>query len=112
MSGGSYNYLYDAWDLESLQSKRSDLSDMASRLAGLGYAQDAAAETEELLVLLRQWEIRAGVRIQRLEKVWKAVEWWDSGDSGEQRVHEALAEYRADATAPSVREAQSLNEPS
>ncbi len=112
MSGGSYNYLHEACDLEDLQSKQHDLRDMADRLAALGYAQDAAAETEELLVLFRQWQIRAGVRIKRLEKVWKAVEWWDSHDWSEQRVHEALDEYRADATPPRSREAQSMNEPS
>ena len=96
MSGGSYNYLCTAMDLEDLHSRRHDLDDMAKRLAGLGYAQDAARETEELLLLLRQWETRAEVRLRRLTDVWKAVEWWDSNDSSETRVHEALAKYRGD----------------
>ncbi|MGW0905027.1 hypothetical protein [Streptomyces sp. NPDC002853] len=96
MSGGSYNYLFAAADLEDLQARRWDLEEMASRLAGLGYAQDAARETEELLVLYRQWETRASVRLARLSDVWKAVEWWDSHDSSEDRVHEALAKYRDD----------------
>ena len=96
MSGGSYNYLCTALDLEDLHSRRHDLDDMAKRLAELGYAQDAARETEELLLLLRQWETRAGVRMRRLADVWKAVEWWDSNDSSETRVHEALAKYRGD----------------
>lgn len=106
MSGGSYNYLCAAGDLDDLTSHRYDLCEMADRLAGLGYAQDAAAETEELLVLLRQWEIRAGVRLQRLQKIWQAVEWWDSADWSEDKVKAALAEYRADATPPISREAQ------
>jgi 3-methyladenine DNA glycosylase AlkD len=96
MSGGSYNYLFTACDLEDIQSKQNDLSEMADRLAALGYAQDAAAETEELLILFRQWQLRAGVRLRRLEKVWKAVEWWDSCDSTEDAVKAALAEYRND----------------
>ncbi|MFH9579122.1 hypothetical protein ACH4MO_14125 [Streptomyces globisporus] len=96
MSGGSYNYLYAAADLEDLQARRFDLEEMANRLAGLGYAQDAARETEELLVLFRQWETRAAVRMRRLTDVWHAVEWWDSNDSSETRVHEALAKYRGD----------------
>jgi hypothetical protein len=96
MSGGSYNYLFAAQDLEDLQARRHDLEEMANRLAGLGYAQDAARETEELLVLFRQWETRAAVRMRRLTDVWQAVEWWDSNDSSEQRVHEALAKYRDD----------------
>jgi hypothetical protein len=96
MSGGSYNYLFTAQDLQDLQARRWDLEEMANRLAGLGYAQDAARETEELLVLLRQWETRAEVRLRRLIDVWHAVEWWDSNDSSEQRVHEALTKYRHD----------------
>ncbi|MGQ4343586.1 hypothetical protein [Streptomyces sp. SAS_275] len=96
MSGGSYNYLYAAQDLQDLRSRRYDLEEMATRLAGLGYAQDAARETEELLLLLRQWETRAEVRMRRLADLWHAVEWWDSHDSGEDGVHEALAKYRDD----------------
>ncbi|MEU7149201.1 hypothetical protein AB0B15_14365 [Streptomyces sp. NPDC045456] len=96
MSGGSYNYLYSMQDLEDLQARQHDLRDMADRLASLGYAQDAARETEELLLLLRQWETRAAVRMSRLAAVWRAVEWRDSNDSGEGAVTEALAKYRAD----------------
>jgi hypothetical protein len=98
MSGGSYNYLGVICidDLEELLGKESELREMADRLAGLGYAEDAARETEELLVLLRQWRIRAEVRVKRLGDVWHAVEWWDSNDYSEDRVKEALAKYRGD----------------
>jgi hypothetical protein len=100
MSGGNYNYLCWAQDLEEINGKRHALRTMADRLAGLGYASDAAAETEELLVLLQQWETRAQVRMQRLTDVWKAVEWWDSNDGGEDGVREALAEYRGENGQP------------
>lgn len=96
MSGGSYNYLCRTWDLDRLLGHRGELERMSERLAGLGYAADAARETEELLVMLRQWENRAEVRVERLRDVWKAIEWWDSGDYGEERVKGALAEYRGD----------------
>ncbi|WP_435209584.1 hypothetical protein [Streptomyces sp. bgisy034] len=96
MSGGSYNWLYEIGDLEDLQNRQYDLKAMADRLAALGYAQDAAAETEELLVLLRQWQNRLSVRVSRLEDLWKAVEYWDSADRTEDGVHTALAKYRAD----------------
>lgn len=96
MSGGSYDYLCWAQDLEDINGKRYALREMADRLAGLGYAQDAAAETEELLVLLQQWEVRAQVRVKRLSDLWHAVEWWDSNDSGEDDVREALTKYRGD----------------
>lgn len=100
MSGGSYNYLFRCTDLDELACRQFDLRDMADRLAGLGYAQDAAAETEELLLLLRQWQVRLEVRIRRLEGVWKAVEWWDSCDSGEDGLKQALAKYRGDDPPP------------
>lgn len=104
VSGGSYNYLgsvcYD--DLAQLISRKDDLREMADRLAGLGYAEDAARETEELLVMLRQWQIRAEVRVRRLAEVWHAVEWWDSGDSSEERVQKALAAYRGEPGAKEV----------
>ncbi|WP_329311676.1 hypothetical protein [Streptomyces sp. NBC_01262] len=97
MSGGSFNYLCHTWDLDGLIDKRGDLEEMSAVLAGLGYAHDAARETEELLVMLRQWEVRATVRVERLREVWKAVEWWKSSDYGEDQVHEALAEYRGES---------------
>lgn len=96
MSGGSYNYLCDAFDLDDLLKKQSDLRDMADRLAALGYARDAATETEELLTMLRQFEVRATVRLSRLADVWKAVEWTDSCDWSEDSIRKALAAYRDD----------------
>jgi hypothetical protein len=93
MSGGSYNYLCYK-DGHQILEAMGDLEAMSARLAGLGYANDAAAETEDLLVLMRQALNRVGVRMRRLEKVWHAVEWWDSADYGEDQVKEALAEYR------------------
>lgn len=96
MSGGSFNYLCHTWDLPDLITKQSDLEDMSKALAALGYAKDAARETEELLVILRQWEVQAGVRLDRLRDVWKAMEWWRSCDWGEDDLREALAEYRGE----------------
>jgi hypothetical protein len=96
MSGGSYNYLCAAVDLEDLLTRRNSLKAMADRLAELGYADDAAKETEELVVLLNQWAIRTEVRMRRLADLWQAVEWWDSSDSSEDGVREALAKYRSE----------------
>lgn len=96
MSGGSYNYLCDAFDLDDLIAKQASLREMADRLAGLDDAKDAAMETEQLLVMLQQWEVRARVRVDRLREVWKAVEWADSGDRSEGSIQEALATYRGE----------------
>ena len=94
MSGGSYNYLFMR-DISRLLDDPSDLDMMAKRLAGLGYAKDAAIETARALEWLRWVDVHWTVVTERLGEVWRAVEWWDSGDSGEEAVEHALAEYRA-----------------
>lgn len=95
MSGGSYDYLF-VRDADEIFSRSEELRKMADRLAALGYAQDAAQETEDLICIMRQYEVRANTRIRRLSGVWKAVEWWDSGDSGEDGLIKALADYRGE----------------
>lgn len=96
MSGGSYNYLYSksAYDLINIHSVMDDMERMSARLASLGYANDAARETEELIVILRQVETRLQVRLDRLCGIWHAVEWWDSCDSSEDCVKDELLKYR------------------
>lgn len=94
MSGGSYNYLF-VKDASELLSHMSELEEMAERLAGLGYAQDAAAETYELLQKIRQYEIMTNVTVNRLAGVWRSVEYWDSADCGEEAVKNSLEEYRS-----------------
>jgi hypothetical protein len=95
MSGGSYEYLCfkDASDLANYEHQ---LQSMADRLAGLGYAEDAARETTEVLLMHRQAMVRIDTRLKRLSDIWHAVEWWDSCDSGEDGVKKALAEYRGE----------------
>lgn len=97
MSGGSYNYLYSKDTDMGLLNEEAELDSMAQRLAGLGYAEDAARETEEILLLIRQAKVRIDTRAQRLRGIWHAVEWWDSADSGEDGVQAELAKYRGDA---------------
>ena len=93
MSGGSYNYLCHK-NPEELVGGQSCVDEMAERLSGLGYAGDAARETYELLLLIRQFETRAGLISERLYAVWRAVEWWDSCDSSEGVVKTELEKYR------------------
>ena len=94
MSGGSYDYLYSK-DVEDLLHSQETVQNMADRLAGLGYASDAAKETEMILLTLRQFENRISAMKERLSEVWHSVEWWDSCDSGEDSVKNALEKYRA-----------------
>lgn len=95
MSGGSYEYLCFK-TADELTQQTEMLKKMSERLAGLGYAQDAAKETEELLTIINQYLVRADVRIERLNRVWKAIEWWDSCDSGEDDFKIELARYRGE----------------
>ncbi|MEV5944407.1 hypothetical protein [Streptomyces sp. NPDC051994] len=88
MSGGSYNYLF--CHVRGLEEQRGDLEEMAKRLAELAYAQGAAEATRRVMALLDQAEAAS----QELAEVWRAVEWWDSGDYGEDQVREAIEEYR------------------
>jgi len=93
MSGGSYNYLY-CREPDELLDSLGDLEDMVDRLARLGYAQDAAEEAADMVLTVRSVMVRLGVMQRRLSPVFKAVEWWDSNDSGEDGVKVALEKYR------------------
>lgn len=95
MSGGSYNYLCHA-EVDELLSGTHHIQDMADRLAGLGYADDAAKETEELLSTLRQFQNKIDAMKDKLTGVWREVEWWDSSDGSEESVIKALKEYRGE----------------
>jgi hypothetical protein len=94
VSGGSFEYLCYCDDLSDLMGKRHYLGQMVDALAIHG-AEDAAAETENLRALLAQTNVRVEVALKRLAPVWKAMEWWQSGDYGENQFHESVAEYRS-----------------
>lgn len=96
MSGGSYNYLYrkSVEEITASHGGISDLEEMANRLAELGYGSDAARETQALLLDIRAFMNRSETIVNRLEQVWKTVEWLDSGDGGQDDVKAALDAYR------------------
>lgn len=102
MSGGSYNYLDSAADVHGiggLLQRQDDLRNMAHRLDGL--CPEAAAETRLFVeggtVEQQAASIFHGIdtRLKRLEPLWHAVEWRDSGDWGEDQLAQAIADYRA-----------------
>lgn len=92
MSGGSYDYLYLQSD--DLSRNRRMIEEMARRLEGLPYASEAATDTRRILTLLADAQALA----ERLADVWRAVEWWDSGDYGEDDAQDAIAKYRSAST--------------
>lgn len=93
MSGGSYDYLCYK-EISRLINSQSDLESMQERLSGLGYAEDAAQETMQLIQSIRQFERLTEVLIERLRPVWRSVEWWDSADISEDWLKVSLYEYR------------------
>jgi len=82
MSGGSYDYLY--FNAPEMGGHRGQLEAMAERLDQLPYAKEAAAATRRILLALDD---------EALAEVWHAVEWWDSGDYGEDQVRSATSKY-------------------
>lgn len=101
MSGGSFNYVCDTYDLADLLQKRRDWQDLADAFETLG-VDDVAADIVSLLAYLNLAERRIAARVERLRDVAKAMEWWKSCDSSEDRVRAAVEAYRSGAPAPAL----------
>lgn len=93
MSGGSFDYL--CFNTDDLSGRRRMVEEMARRLEKLPYASEAAADTRRIIALLDETQALG----EQLADVWQAVEWWASGDSGEEQAQEALTAYRDTAAA-------------
>lgn len=89
MSGGSYNYLCTR--VQPLDEQRCDLENMARRLEGLEWAGAAAAETRRVIRLLDE----ANAAADRLAGAWRAIEWWDSCDWGEDHARRDVEAFVA-----------------
>lgn len=88
MSGGSYDYLFTR--VRPLGEQRTQLEEMAVRLEGLPWAAQAAAETRRCLKMIDDAERIA----ETLTDVWHAIEWWDSGDWGEDGARKVVEAYQ------------------
>lgn len=87
MSGGAFGYLFCHTD--DMANHRSDLADMEKRLQSSGYFA-AARSTRDVMRSLETTEKMA----EALTGVWKAAEWADSGDSGEDAVRKAVEDFK------------------
>lgn len=94
MSGGSYNYLFQASGREVVD-RTYDLERMFLRLVNLGYAEEAVKEVEDLIILIRRFETSADAAMLRLRPVLKAVEWRDSMDIGDDELRKEIEEWKA-----------------
>jgi hypothetical protein len=94
VSGGSWNYLYTKEIDDLMQySNIETLEEMADYLNQNGY-EDVAKDTRRLVEYIKSAKIRVGTLFEILGPVFKAVEWYCSGDWGKDRVGRAIEEYR------------------
>ena len=100
MSGGSFDYFYSRapGDIARIAS---DLEDMASRCANPGewggptdVDRDELAAVGEYLGALAIKARGLGIALNRLEQVTHDIEWWQSGDTGPERVVESFKKVR------------------
>ena len=95
MSGGSFNYLCYVGDVGALVSRLSDLREMRDELDQHPWAAQAAHDTRCLLADLRALDNAFAARIEALQPVWHAIEWWRSNDWGEDTAREVVTGYRS-----------------
>lgn len=94
MSGGSWNYLY-LKEIDDLMNGSSTelLQDMVDRLNSAGF-KDVAKDTQRLVEYIKLASIRIETLFETLSPVFKAVEWFDSGDWGEETLNNEILKYR------------------
>lgn len=94
MSGGSWNYLY-CKDVGELMNGSSTelLQDMVDRLNSAGF-KDVAKDTQRLVEYIKSARIRIETLFEALSPVFKAVEWFDSGDWGKETLNNEVLKYR------------------
>lgn len=95
MSGGSYDYFYrDA--SENVERVASTLDDMAARCidpTGWGREGVDGAELAAVGAYLGALALKArgvALALSKLEQVTHDIEWWQSGDTGPERVVESF----------------------
>lgn len=93
MSGGSFNYLCHK-SVEDLLAggHDDDLENMEDELRAFGHphAHRAADATKVLREEIKRTRRELEDRLEGLEKVFHAVEWWRSCDWGPDQVHRVL----------------------
>jgi hypothetical protein len=91
MSGGSFNYLCHK-DVEDIYECRDEIKAMVEAFAEHGF-KSAALATEEFLCLLENHHRVLTVRLNNLNDIWHAMEWFKSCDIGLDAVKEAVAKW-------------------
>lgn len=94
MSGGSFEYLYTKAP-EDLMDKANWIDEMAKILIKQNYL-DVAQDMERLAEYIRSAYIRIDVLSKQLRPVMKAVEYYEDGDIGDEKLKKIIEEYRTE----------------
>lgn len=93
MSGGSYNYLFQA-EPDVLITRGDDLAAMRDRLIELGYANEAA-QIAAIISRVERFRKDIDDLMDPIAAVMRGVEWLDSNDWEEDQLRDEVAKYRA-----------------
>lgn len=91
MSGGSYDWLFTKSLKELINNE--NLKEMRNKLIELGY-YDAADETKAIQEIIKQAAEKVQSIRERLDPVWKAVEWVENGDWVKDDLKKTIEQYR------------------
>ena len=82
-------------DIDELMNGSSTelLQDMVDRLNSAGF-KDVAKDTQRLVEYIKSASIRIETLFETLSPVFKAIEWFDSGDWGEETLNNEILKYR------------------
>ena len=94
MSGGSYDYLFckETCELFNYSNIRT-LEEMESRFLELGH-DDVAKDFRRLIEYIKSANNRVEVLGEQLNDMMHDIEWYDSGDIGEDTLAKRVEEYR------------------
>lgn len=92
MSGGSFDYLYTR-EADNITNYQETIRSMASALDALGY-KEAAAKTVEIGDVVREFELFFDGIPDEFLRIWRAVEWYSSGDSVEDSIRQADEKWK------------------
>ena len=92
MSGGSFNYLCFS-ELPEILSRTDELEQIEQILIEKRY-EDIAKDVHRLVEYCKSAKVRIGVLFEQLNSVLHDVEWYYSGDIGDESLKETLEKYR------------------
>jgi hypothetical protein len=93
MSGGSHNYLCLQDNLGEFENRREELELMVKDISELVEPSAALSDTLRVAILLDEAQDNLSKLTNQLRGVWRAVEWYHSGDSGREQALRAIREY-------------------